>query len=95
VHVTKVYDVRENFHLDLPLEFCEAYTDWLRAHGIDPCQTYRTEHHVIDVPLVRVYAYALDEQGRRYVDQAARDIARREPYDVLIRTTPPSPEDYE
>lgn len=88
-----VYDVHEGFHRH-PDAFCEAYCVWLEAHGIDRHDTYRTEHHIVDAPLVRVFQYAKDESGRRYYDEAADDTAKRDPFDVLIRITPPSPEDY-
>jgi hypothetical protein len=64
------------------------------AHGIAKNDTYRTEHHVIDAPLVRVFQYDLDDDGRRYYDPLTDGVATRKPFDVLIKTQPPSPEDY-
>lgn len=95
-HAPTVYDVSQpamNPWLIAPPAFGRAYCAWLCAHGIDPGLTYRTEHHLIDVPLVRVFAYDIDEDGRRYADEDGRDAARQ-PYDVLAKTKPPKPEDY-
>jgi hypothetical protein len=93
-HATPViYDVHEDFH-DHPWPFVEAYCEWLQTHGVDHKATYRTEHHLIDAPLVRVFQYDEDEQGCRYVDEATGDAAVRRPFDVLEKTPPPSPEDY-
>jgi hypothetical protein len=73
--------------------FVEAYIAWLKGHGIEPRWTHRTEHLVIDAPLVRVYQVA-HEGGRILADPVTGDIAYLEPFDVLIRFDPPRPEDY-
>ena len=86
------YDVNEGF-FDHPAAFTTAYIAWLEAHGIDKNITYRTEHHVIDAPLVRVYQCARDQNGRLYIDETTGDIALRKPFDVLITTPPPTPEE--
>lgn len=91
--LTAVYDAHEGFY-DHPWPFVDAYRDWLTEHGIDTNDTYRTEHHVIDTPLVRVFQYAKDADGRRYTDPATGNVAEREPFDVLIKTPPPTPEEY-
>jgi hypothetical protein len=88
-----IYDVHAGF-FNHPRAFTEAYTAWLTAHGINKDSTYRTEHYVIDAPLVRVFQFAEDADGRRYYDQVIDDVAKRKPFDVLVKTQPPSPEDY-
>jgi hypothetical protein len=87
------YDANGGFH-DHPPAFVKAYCAWLQAHGVDHKATYRTEHHLIDAPLVRVFQYDEDEQGRRYLDEATNDAAVRPAFDVLVKTPPPTPEDY-
>jgi hypothetical protein len=89
-----VYDVHEGFFGNTP-PFVEAYCAWLAAHGVDKMATYRTEHHLIDAPLVRVFQYDADDQGRRCYDPEIDGAAVRPPFDVLVKTQPPSPEDYE
>jgi hypothetical protein len=71
-----------------------AYNAWLTAHGIDPNVTQRTEHMVIDAPLIRVHQVAHNADGRCYLDPATGNLARQKPFDVLIRTPAPRPEDY-
>jgi hypothetical protein len=92
--VFDVHDPQRNPWLIAPPEFVEAYCAWLEAHGIDKNSTYRTEHHVIDAPLVRVFQYERDADGRHKIDPVARDVVKRKPFDVLITTPPPRPEDY-
>jgi hypothetical protein len=88
-----IYDANGGF-FDNPPAFCAAYCEWLQAHGIDTHVTYRTEHHLIDAPFVRVFQVDEDQQGRRYVDDDTGDMAVRPPFDVLITTPPPTPGDY-
>jgi hypothetical protein len=88
------HDVREAKTFPISEPFRAAYSAWLTAHGVDPNETVRAEHHVIDAPLVRVFQYDRDEHGCRYTDPATNRVAMREPFDVLITTPPPSPEDY-
>ena len=92
--VFDVHDWRYDPYRRYPLRFTEAYCAWLTEHGIDPFATFRTEHHVIDAPLVRVFQYERDADGRHQIDPVAREVVKREPFDVLIKTPPPRPEDY-
>jgi hypothetical protein len=89
-----VYDERESFYGHHPAAFCETYKAWLTGHNINPDDTYRTEHHLVDAPFVRVFQYDRNAEGRPHVDPNTDDAARRDPFDVLIRTEPPKPEDY-
>jgi hypothetical protein len=91
--MTTAYDVQEGF-FSYPRAFTDAYTAWLEAHGIDKSSTYRTEHLLIDAPIVRVFQYDKDEDLHRFYDPVTGDIAKRKPFDVLVRTPPPKPEDY-
>jgi hypothetical protein len=73
----------------------EARVAWLEAHGLSPADIYRFEVHVIDAPLIRVFEY-LSRDGRPYcaIDHVHGrqhcEIAKRDPYDVLIRVDPPA-----
>jgi hypothetical protein len=71
-----------------------AWLPWLRLHGVEPNDTYRVEFHVIDAPLIRIYQHALNEDGHPYVDPATGRVAQRPPFDVLITSPAPRPEDY-
>jgi hypothetical protein len=66
-------------------------TDWIRAHGADPCDVYRAEIIVLDTALVRFYTYDRDEHGSLYVAPGSDppEAATRPPYDVLLRRDPP------
>lgn len=88
-----IYEANTNFFTH-PAAFCEAYAAWLEAHGIDRNSTYRTEHLVIDAPLVRVFQYERNMQGRLYTEESTGEVAVRPPFDVLIRTPAPSPADF-
>lgn len=85
-----VYDV-DILWFQMPPAFRDAYLDWLRAHGIDPNITKRTEHLLIDAPLVRA-TQVVREEGGILVGPDGELIHRD--VDVLIRTPPPRPEDY-
>jgi hypothetical protein len=81
---------------DHPVDYgvIEARIAWLVEHGLDPADIYRFEVHVIDVPLIRVFEY-LRRDGRTYcpfdhVHGSRCELAKRDPYDVLIRVDPPA-----
>lgn len=88
-----IYEANTNFYTH-PAAFTEAYTAWLEGHGVDKNATYRTEHHLIDAPLVRVFQFDRNGEGRLYTDEATGEVAKRPPFDVLIRTPAPRPEDF-
>lgn len=95
-----VFDVGETPHLR-----CHpALMTWAQEHGIDTGNTYRLEVEVVDAPLIRVYEYARNEQGERYLRRCTGpcdyttdhppaacecDVARAEPRDLPLRTWPP------
>lgn len=63
--------------------------EWLRLHGLDPCEIYRFELHVIDCPLIRVFEYECSDSGHRLLNEARTDVLRRDPYDVLQKADCP------
>ncbi|MGW4663203.1 hypothetical protein [Streptosporangium sandarakinum] len=65
---------------------------WARSNGITPDDVTRLEVYLLDAPFARVYEYALDENGRRYLTNDGNDHARREPYNVLLTSLPPGME---
>lgn len=87
------YDVKDNKTWPITEPFASAYRAWLAAHGIDPKDTVRTEHHTLDAPFVRVIQIARDAAGRRLLDDEGH-IQLLPPYDVLVSTPPPNPKDY-
>lgn len=81
-------------YFDYGSDFVNAYCTWLETHGVDVRSTHRVEHLVIDAPLIRVFQVARNEDGKVYADPATGDLAYRKPFDVLVRTEAPRPEDY-
>lgn len=93
--VTAVYDSNTKENWPGPPGWADAYRNWLMAHGINPNVTHRVEHHLIDCPLIRVYQYDRVANGKFYlVPGSVDEVAQRPPYDVLITSDPPRPEDY-
>jgi hypothetical protein len=89
------YDSRGDSWWGLDGEFHRVFADWLYGHGVDGHRTYRVEFHVVDCPLIRVFQYATGETGRPLVNEAGDGVALCEPFDVMVRTAPPDPADYE
>lgn len=58
---------------------------WLEDHGINPKDTYRIEASRV-AGTVTVYQYALDGDGKHFIDQETGDIAYREPFSVPLKT---------
>ncbi|MGC5009762.1 hypothetical protein ACLQ2R_03250 [Streptosporangium sp. DT93] len=65
----------------------ESLLEWMRAQGMNPSITYRLEIHLIDCPSARIYEYDLNSDGHRY--SVGNDLARREPYEVILPSLPP------
>lgn len=90
---TKViaYDAREDSWWGLSKGDRARFTDWLKTQGYeaDDRAVYRTEIHAGDTPFARVFAYALDEHGRKYVDPETRDVAKQPSHDVPLSSLPP------
>lgn len=63
---------------------------WFRSEGIDPNQVHRLEVYLLDCPFARVYEFVTLNGARFFV--AERDeYLRRDPYDVILASLPPSP----
>lgn len=63
--------------------------EYLESQGIPVDDTYRVEVYLLDMPFARVFTYAENERGWRYVDPATGDAAVNDPYDVLLTALPP------
>jgi hypothetical protein len=86
-----VYDVREEpFRSMLGTPWHMCLLDWLVEEGFDPLDIYRVEVYLVDCPSARVYSYARNEDGKRYL-ASELDLARRPPYDVILSSLPPDP----
>ncbi len=78
-------------------------SEWLAAHGVDANDTYRVEAHVVDCPLIRVFQFAKNADGKRFMDQASIEMDEADPdgrhlraavlppLDVAMRIPPPVP----
>jgi hypothetical protein len=90
-----VWDTREDRWWD----HWEARQNWLKAAGLTGLMMYRIEFRQVDGrPSGRIYCYALDAGGKRHWapghvagphDHDACDVAREEPYDILLHDLPP------
>lgn len=69
-----------------PLAHQDPFLNWLIEHGCEPANIYRVD---VDDDRLTVFEYALDNDGRKFYDQAAGDAARREPYTVARRSECP------
>lgn len=83
-----VYDVRDGSY---PFDGATVLCQWAAENGIDTDSAYRIEIHLLDCPFARVFQYDQDAQGRRFIDPATDDAARRKPYDLPISSMPPIP----
>jgi len=66
----------------------EAFA-WAIAHAGADEDTHRVEFFLADVPFARVFRYARDESGRRYLDPATGSPAEVAPTDVVLGELPP------
>lgn len=71
----------------------DDFLPWMREHGVEPNDTDRVEIYLLDAPFMRVYQPAQNEKGWPYLDDDLK-LARRPPFDVLIKRPAPRPEDY-
>ncbi|MFN2636841.1 MAG: hypothetical protein ABR585_07440 [Gemmatimonadaceae bacterium] len=72
---------------------------WMRDQGVEPNDTYRLEVYLLDVPFVKVHAYARDEDGdfrfgcRDEAGHHAHDgqcqLVKLDPYVVILSSLPP------
>lgn len=89
----RAYDAQTGENYPGPTRWMGAFHAWLNAHGIEPTDTFRVEHHLIDAPFIRVSQYVKDENGRTKIDQEARKAITKT-CDVLVTSEPPKVEDY-
>ena len=65
-------------------------TDWLNDQGLPVDQMYRIEFLEADcVPCARIFCYALNEDGHRYLAPGGRDAAAEPPRMVPLDSLPP------
>lgn len=65
---------------------------WLAEHDVDANVTHRVEIHVDTVPILRVFAFALNEDGKKFSRPGADgepEVAMEPPRDVPLRSRPP------
>ncbi len=62
----------------------ETKSRWLREQGLPVDQMYRIEFLLTDPPSARIFCFALNEDGRRYIDGHSQD-----PHDHKAATEPP------
>lgn len=89
--IQAAYDGRDASWWGLSDADRERYNEWARNEGVplDGRAVYRTEIHGPEQPFLRVFQYALDEQGRKYLDTATGDTAKQEPHEHPISSMPP------
>jgi hypothetical protein len=88
-----VWDAR---HADWPHGHKEK-TQWLRDQGLPADEMYRAEFMLIDAPCARIFCYARNEDGRRYMtghspgphDHDACEVATEPPRIVPLSGLPP------
>jgi hypothetical protein len=51
----------------------EAKTRWLREQGLPVNEMFRVEFLLIDAPCARIFCYARNEDGRRYLEGHSQD----------------------
>jgi hypothetical protein len=84
-----VFDVHENNWQGLPARARDRINDWARGEGLDPNDIYRVETYVIDCPFVRVFAFARDAAGNKFLGEDGVNPARLPPRDVPVSSLPP------
>jgi hypothetical protein len=66
----------------------EVKSRWLRDRGLPVDEMYRAEFFGGDVPSARIFCYALDQDGRRYLN--GHDPRRAHDHDkCAVATEPP------
>jgi hypothetical protein len=91
VTLIAAWDVRSEAWYRLTGNDRDQIRAWVTEHGIATTDTYRTEIHIVDCPLIRVFKFAPRVNGNRPCDPShPRDPLRLPPYDVLIKTDPPA-----
>ena len=61
----------------------------LRAMAEAEAGTAGVEVYEGDSPTARVFAFRLDEQGRKHIDPETGDVAMEPPHDLVLSSLPP------
>jgi len=64
--------------------------EWLTDHGVPVDPTYRVEIHLVDSPFARVFTWAENDEGCRYLDPATGEPAVSEPFVKMLSALPPA-----
>ena len=84
-----VYDVHEPGWQNLPTRARDRVNDWARSEGLNPEDIYRLETYLVDCPFVRVFAFARDADGNKFVAEDGTSPATLPPQDVPVSSPPP------
>jgi hypothetical protein len=90
--ILAVYDARDESWWGLTEAEREGFKAWLREQtaDYDGRAIYRTEIHHAEQPFARIFAFALDAEGRKYADPETGDVAEVPTRDVPISSMPPA-----
>lgn len=64
---------------EAPLSRNPALLEWLEANGVEPRNTYRVE---VSGDSAEVFQYAVNDEGRKYVDPKTGEVATVGPVEV-------------
>jgi hypothetical protein len=67
----------------------EAKSRWLREQGLPADQMYRIEFLLTDTPSARIFCFALNKDGRKYLDPDKRSAAIEPPRIIALTGLPP------
>ena len=65
------------------------FTDWLTEHGIDPNLCFAVDLGEGEDPQCVAHLYAVDADGKKYVDKTKTEIVRQEPMAFLAKRPAP------
>lgn len=63
---------------------------WAKDHGLEPDHAYRIEFYLVDTAFAKVFRYALNSTGHRFLDPTMDRAAAEEPVMVLLSELPPA-----
>lgn len=88
---TAVYDARDHSWWGLPEPDRDRFVEWLTGQGYEynGKTVRRVEVYEGDSPTARVFAFRLDEQGRKHIDPETGDVAMEPPHDLVLSSLPP------
>lgn len=83
-----VWDVHTPGHF--ASQHWQAADRWAKDHGLlSGGHTYRVEIYPADPPYARVFSYAANQDGQRYLDPATGNATLAEPVTVALGELPP------